>query len=184
MGMKKFRGDCLNGCGSKIFSSETDAKYCSLSCSNARFKKKRSPCLQCGNTVRLAKQKFCSHRCHNLYQFMLRIESIERGSYRVYNCNGFIRRYLVHKFGERCSRCAWKMRNQITGRVPVEVEHIDGNWENNHPDNLTLLCPNCHALTSTFRGLNRGRGRAHRLGGRENSLRSSEQRPNCQEAVE
>jgi hypothetical protein len=31
-----------------------------------------------------------------------------------------------------------------------------------------LLCPNCHALTLTYRGLNRGHGRALRLGGRQN----------------
>jgi hypothetical protein len=33
-----------------------------------------------------------------------------------------------------------------------------------------LLCPNCHSLTATYRGLNRGRGRALRLGGREHPL--------------
>jgi hypothetical protein len=54
--------------------------------------------------------------------------------------------------------------------VPVEVEHIDGDWRNNRVENLKLLCPNCHALTATFRALNRGRGRAKRLGGRENPL--------------
>src|SRR5579871_6049355 len=70
--------------------------------------------------------------------------------------------------GERCSRCGWAERNPKTGRIPVEVEHIDGDWQNNRLTNLTLLCPNCHALTATFRGLNRGRGRPYRLGGREN----------------
>jgi hypothetical protein len=52
----------------------------------------------------------------------------------------------------------------------VEVEHIDGDWQNNNPENLILLCPNCHSLTPTYRGLNRGRGRARRFGGRENPL--------------
>ncbi len=54
--------------------------------------------------------------------------------------------------------------------MPVEVEHIDGDWRNNRLENLILLCPNCHALTPTFRGLNRGKGRAHRRGGRENPI--------------
>lgn len=57
-----------------------------------------------------------------------------------------------------------------------EVEHIDGDWQNNRLTNLTLLRPNCHALTPAFRGLNRGRGRPYRLGGRENPL-ASEIRP-------
>jgi predicted HNH restriction endonuclease len=39
------------------------------------------------------------------------------------------------------------------------VEHIDGNYENDREKNLTLLCPNCHSLTPTFRALNRGNGR-------------------------
>lgn len=33
------------------------------------------------------------------------------------------------------------------------------NSENNSEDNLRLICPNCHSLTSTYRGANRGQGR-------------------------
>lgn len=39
----------------------------------------------------------------------------------------------------------------------VEVDHIDGDPWNNLLDNLRLLCPNCHALTKTYRGRNIGR---------------------------
>ena len=49
--------------------------------------------------------------------------------------------------------------NPFTGNVPLEIEHIDGDANNTSPDNVTLLCPNCHSLTSTYRGANRGRGR-------------------------
>jgi hypothetical protein len=83
----------------------------------------------------------------------------------------FLSRLLRERYGERCSRCGWSERHPKTGKVPIEVEHIDGDWQNNHIGNLTLLCPNCHALTPTFRALNRGRGRAHRIGGRENPLK-------------
>lgn len=41
----------------------------------------------------------------------------------------------------------------------MELEHIDGNSENNDLSNLTLLCPNCHSLTSTYKGRNIGNGR-------------------------
>lgn len=34
--------------------------------------------------------------------------------------------------------------------LPLEVDHIDGDWRNNRIDNLRLLCPNCHAITSTW----------------------------------
>ena len=34
-----------------------------------------------------------------------------------------------------------------------------GNFENNSETNLTLLCPNCHSLTPTYKGANKGNGR-------------------------
>lgn len=172
MRRKEFRGFCLNGCGNEVFSRNPKAKYCSLSCSNLRFKKRRSLnlCASCGKPVSRAAAKYCSGICQRTYQFNIRANALERGDYKAYSCNRFIRKYLVSKFGERCSRCGWCERHPRTARVPVEVEHIDGNWQNNRLDNLTLLCPNCHSLTDTFRGLNRGRGRAYRLGGRMNPL--------------
>ncbi len=59
-------------------------------------------------------------------------------------------------------RCGWCERNPATGRVPLELEHVDGDWRNARPENLLLLCPNCHALTPTFKALNKGRGREPR----------------------
>jgi HNH endonuclease len=68
----------------------------------------------------------------------------------------FLSRMLRDRYGNRCSQCGWSERHPTTGKIPVEVEHIDGDWRNNRPENLALLCPNCHALTPTFRALNEG----------------------------
>lgn len=119
----------------------------------------------CGRAIKRGASKYCSLKCQSRERYLSGVRLMEAGLYPATLSNtGFIRHYLVEKFGEKCSRCGWKERHPITGKVVVEVEHIDGDWRNNSPENLTLLCPNCHALTATFRGLNRGRGRAMRRG--------------------
>ncbi len=161
------RGNCLR-CHKRL--KRRRAKYCSLACSGT--KKTRRPCAVCGELVALAKQTYCSQDCHRRGEFERRRRKLlESGAYcGIYNCNGYVKKYLIYRFGERCAKCCWAERHPITGKVPVEVEHIDGDWRNNNVENLTLLCPNCHALTTTYRALNRGHGRASRLGGRENPL--------------
>ncbi len=73
-----------------------------------------------------------------------------------------IRRYLFEKYNNMCNSCGWDEMNPHTGLIPLQVEHIDGNYLNNKEENLTLLCPNCHSLTSTYGGANKGNGRKDR----------------------
>jgi len=73
-----------------------------------------------------------------------------------------IRRYLIQIRGECCETCGWNERHPITGNVPITVHHMDGDSDNNRPENLRLLCPNHHSLTSTYGNLNRGNGKRKR----------------------
>jgi hypothetical protein len=78
------------------------------------------------------------------------------------NISAHIRRWLIETRGEKCESCGWAERHPITKKVPVEIHHIDGKWDSNKPENLQLLCPNCHSLTKTFRNLNENSGRIRR----------------------
>ena len=57
-----------------------------------------------------------------------------------------------------CELCGWA-KAAPDGRVPVELDHINGDRNDNRLVNLRILCPNCHSLQPTHRGLNQRRVR-------------------------
>ena len=54
----------------------------------------------------------------------------------------------------RCELCGWAKKAQ-DGRIPVELDHVNGNSKDNRLENLRILCPNCHSLQATHRGKNK-----------------------------
>lgn len=54
-----------------------------------------------------------------------------------------------------CSKCGCD-GSWLDGKISLELHHIDGDNRNNLLENLEYLCPNCHALTSNYRGKNKG----------------------------
>ena len=53
-----------------------------------------------------------------------------------------------------CELCGWAQRAP-DGRVPIELDHANGDHDDNRLENLRILCPNCHSLQPTHRGLNK-----------------------------
>ena len=59
----------------------------------------------------------------------------------------------------KCELCSWS-RKSVDGRIPIELDHINGDRYDNRIENLRILCPNCHSLQSTHRGLNQQRAKS------------------------
>jgi len=53
-----------------------------------------------------------------------------------------------------CEECGWQEKSK-DGRIPLELDHINGDSMDNRIENLRVLCPNCHSLKPTHRGRNR-----------------------------
>lgn len=185
LGYQSIKGKCdveyiCNNCG-KTFVGKigNNRKFCSSSCSatynnklrvdiNKRKRseyhnRKNNKCLNCGN---ITTNKYCDSKCQHELKYKEYIKEWKNGLNEGVRGEGQISRYIVKylfdKHNNKCSKCGWSEINTHTGRVPLEVEHIDGDSSNNSPDNLTLLCPNCHSLTETYKGANRGNGRYYR----------------------
>ena len=122
-------------------------------------------CLNC-NSIISNRNKYCSNKCQLEYQYKKYINNWKsglingmRGNYQI---SMHIKTYLFIKYNNKCAKCGWSQVNPYTNSIPLEVDHIDGNYKNNSEENLILLCPNCHSLTKSYKGANINNGRKSR----------------------
>lgn len=64
---------------------------------------------------------------------------------------GYVERHQILDY--KCVNCKCD-GHWLGGIISLEIDHIDGDNKNNEISNLRYLCPNCHALTDTYRGRN------------------------------
>ncbi len=72
----------------------------------------------------------------------------------VQSCKLKNRLYEVGLKQPICEMCGWA-EVSLDGRIPVELDHINGDRYDNRIENLRVLCPNCHSLQITHRGKNK-----------------------------
>lgn len=98
---------------------------------------------------------FCSQKCQHEYNRKEKVRLwLEEGTKLDHRR---IKEYLIDKNGNKCYTCGITKWNN--NPIVMDLEHIDGNSQNNHIDNLALICPNCHSQTDTYKNRNKGNGR-------------------------
>ena len=109
------------------------------------------------------KRKYCSVKCQNEQQYKDYIAKWLSGEVTGMrgktSTSAHIRKYIFEKYDSKCCECGWSKINPFSQTLPLELEHIDGNFMNNKEENLKLLCPSCHSLTETYKGANKKIGR-------------------------
>lgn len=63
-----------------------------------------------------------------------------------------LRKRVIYEQEEKCNKC--NLNEWMGEKISLELEHKDGNNNNNERNNLEALCPNCHSLTKSWRGRN------------------------------
>lgn len=120
-------------------------------------------CVGCGETgvsKNYSKRKYCSNACQGKHKNRQLVEKWLGGEVSASIGDSFqlkrgIRRAILTERGTACSVCGWDEKHPVDGLPLTEIDHIDGNASNNNPDNLRVLCPNCHSMTPTYRARNK-----------------------------
>ena len=181
---------CKN-CGKEVIRTFADIKksktnnfFCNRSCS-ATYNGEKHPkrkkvynenrfkyCIFCKKELVKTQKKYCNNTCRNNHEYEKFLKKWFDGAddgcrgKNKENKSTYIERYLREKYGNKCQKCGWNEINEYTGKVPLDVHHINGDWKNNKEENLELICLNCHSLTINYRN-GEGGQREGRPGKRE-----------------
>lgn len=89
----------------------------------------------------------------NHSKFKLEDLLVENGTYKGGSANLKARLFRAKLLKEECSIC--KLPNIWQGRpITLQMDHINGIFNDNRLENLRILCPNCHSQTDTYAGKN------------------------------
>jgi len=103
--------------------------------------------------------KYCNNKCSAAHMTAQHKAQWLSGVVKRYERDR-LRIWLSEDRGYKCECCG--ISDWYGQPITLQVDHIDGNAGDDGPNNLRLICPNCHSQSDTFSGRNKGNGRAAR----------------------
>ncbi|MGB7338353.1 MAG: HNH endonuclease signature motif containing protein, partial [Phototrophicaceae bacterium] len=140
----------------KIPFEKRNNKFCNQSCS-ASYNNRgvvrvetsyTDICAHCEGVKETRQNKYCNS-CIEANVYSNKIHDTE-----LARMDSTRRRILLETREYKCEICG--LSEWLNQPIPLELDHIDGDPDNNVESNLRLICPNCHALTDTYKGANSG----------------------------
>lgn len=159
-GQKKF---CSSSCSAKFnnrgrkHSEETKNKISRTLAKREYLERDNSVCPICGKEIKNRQRIYCSRECFQEHRYNEEVKKWKETPelFSSEDMPNVVRRYLFTKYSCKCQKCGWGEVNETTGKVPLEVHHLNGDCTDNREENLQLLCPNCHSLTPNNGSLNK-----------------------------
>ena len=139
-----------NKCGKEHDGSFGSGKFCSRACANSRIRTEETKKKISEGILKSEWLLKCDYS-HNSSDEKIEKQRETWKAKRNFNTAHIfsIKKWLKEERGHKCEECGVEEWNGK--RLPMEVDHIDGNTKNNDLTNLKVLCPNCHSQTPTWR---------------------------------
>jgi hypothetical protein len=125
-------------------------KFCSRACANSRVRSEETKNKISEGILKSEWWLSCSYS-HNSAPEKIEKQKQTWKQKRDYESAHIftIKKWIKEERGNKCEECGVTEWNGK--RLPMEVDHIDGDTNNNDIKNLKVLCPNCHSQTPTWR---------------------------------
>lgn len=137
------------GCQTPITYEGRRNDFCTKSCSTTYYNSKRRSAKRCVCGKLIARRTKRCRECSIITDINLA------------NTDKTRKEVLIRTHGHSCMKCQTSIWNGA--HVALELDHIDGDSDNNQESNLRILCPNCHAQTDTYKGRNKRKGSTRKL---------------------
>lgn len=144
------------------YESHYENLFCNSSCAayyNNQNRKVKKYCLYCNKEINY-NNKYCNWNCLKALNWEKLKQSLIKDGYDLSYQQHNAKKYLIELNAGACQIC--KLSKWNGQQMPLVLDHINGNSNDNNLCNLRVICNNCDALTDFYKAKNKGNGRLKR----------------------